>query len=304
MIVLNSLFPIIVLIILGVALKKYGITNAGFLSTSDKLVYFIFFPVLLFWKIGGASFNEGIDWHFCLACLCALIFLFLLSTIIIHVFPITNFQAGTFSQSSYRFNTYIGMAVILSGLGEEGVQYFGILIGLTIPLINLFAVSILIWYSGERMDKKKRLKIVLLSLISNPLILGCIAGILYSRTFQTFPLFLDNSLRLISMVTLPLALLSIGGSLTFSGLSKYLPLSLLASFLKLLILPITGYFFLKLFQVDSLPFKVGMIFFTLPTSTAIYVLSSQLNSDTELASATILVSTVLSFFSLSFALLI
>jgi uncharacterized membrane protein YvlD (DUF360 family) len=48
--------------------------------------------------------------------------------------------------------------------------------------------------------------------------------------------------------------------------------------------------------------KPLLIFFTLPASTAIYVLSAQLNSDTELASAAILVSTVLSFISLSVVL--
>jgi predicted permease len=47
-----------------------------------------------------------------------------------------------------------------------------------------------------------------------------------------------------------------------------------------------------------------MIFFTLPASTAIYVLSSQLNSDTELASSSIVISTLLSFFPLSVALLL
>jgi predicted permease len=45
-----------------------------------------------------------------------------------------------------------------------------------------------------------------------------------------------------------------------------------------------------------------MIFFCLPTSTAIYVLSSQMNSDTELASASIVVSTLFSFVTLSVAL--
>jgi predicted permease len=47
-----------------------------------------------------------------------------------------------------------------------------------------------------------------------------------------------------------------------------------------------------------------MVFFALPTSTALYVLSSQLNSDTELASASIALSTFLSLVSLSAALLI
>jgi predicted permease len=57
------------------------------------------------------------------------------------------------------------------------------------------------------------------------------------------------------------------------------------------------------FGVTGEALKVGMIFFALPASTAIYVLSSQLYSDTELASASIVTSTVLSFFSLSAVLL-
>jgi len=47
-----------------------------------------------------------------------------------------------------------------------------------------------------------------------------------------------------------------------------------------------------------------MVFFALPTSTAIYVLSGQLNSDTDLAAGAIMISTILSFVSLSFSLLI
>jgi hypothetical protein len=49
---------------------------------------------------------------------------------------------------------------------------------------------------------------------------------------------------------------------------------------------------------------VGLIFFALPASTAIYVLSSQMNSDTDLASSAIVLSTLLSFFSLSYILLL
>ena len=304
MIVLNSLFPIFTLILLGSLLKRYGVTNKTFLDTSDRLVYFIFFPLMLFWKIGGASNGTRIDWNFCLASLCALLVMFFLSTIIIQLLRITDYQAGSFSQSCYRFNTYIGMAVILNSLGEAGVRHFGILIGFAIPIINLFAVSTLIWFSGQEVSFRKRSTLALRALTSNPLILGCIAGILYARTIQAFPVFIENSLRLISMVTLPLALISIGGSLTFSGLKNHIKLSLAASVLKLLLLPLIGYFLFKAFNVSGIPFKVGMIFFTLPASTAIYVLSSQLNSDTELASSSIVLSTTLSFFSLSLALLL
>ena len=93
---------------------------------------------MLFWKIGSASFAEGIDWNFCFASLCALLIMFVLSILVIKLFRISVFKAGSFSQSCYRFNTYIGVAVILNSLGAEGIKYFGILIGFAIPLINVF----------------------------------------------------------------------------------------------------------------------------------------------------------------------
>ncbi len=259
---------------------------------------------MLFWKIGNASYGDGIDWSFCLAAVSAIIVAFGLSSLGIKLFGVTAYQAGSFSQSCYRFNTYIGVAVILNSLGEAGIKYFGILIGIAIPIINLFAVSLLIWYSGHEVNLQERWRLTIRALLSNPLILGCLAGIIYSQTIQEFPIFIDNTLGLISMVTLPLALISIGGSLSFVGLKRYLPLSLLAAGIKLVLLPTIGFFLLKLFNVSPLPFKVGMIFFALPASTAIYVLSSQLNSDTDLASSAIVVSTLLSFFTLSLALLL
>jgi predicted permease len=302
-IVLNSILPVFGLVFLGAALKHFRLTNDEFLATSDRLIYFVFFPLMLFWKIGGAS-SIAIDWPFCAACLCALFCIYLLSWICIKIFRITDFQAGTFSQSCYRFNTYIGMAIIMTAVGESGVGVFGILIGIMIPIINVLAVSTLIWYSGKTYSAGARNRMILKALISNPLILGCAAGLVAANLVDSFPVFIDNTLQLAGMVTLPLALLSIGGNLTFSSFKEYYRQSLIGAMIKLVALPLIGYLFFNLFNVVGLSLKVGMIFFTLPTSTAIYVLSSQLKSDTRLASASIVISTVLSFFSLSIALLL
>lgn len=304
MIVLNSLFPIFVLIVFGVLLKRRGLTDAQFLRQSDRLIYYFFFPLMLFWKIGGAAYAEGVDWNFCLVTLLVIVLMFVLSTLAIRGVPISAYQAGSFSQSCYRFNTYIGFAVVLTSVGEKGITIFGILIGLAIPIINLFAVSTLIWFSGEPLSSRGRLKVLARALAANPLILGCLAGIVYSRLVGYFPVFIDNALQLLSMVTLPMALISIGGSLTFAGMRKHLANSLLAAVLKLLVLPAMGYAVYRLMGIGGVEFRVGMIFFALPASTAIYVLSSQLNSDTELASSAIVLSTVLSSISLTAALLL
>ena len=295
MIVLNSLFPVVILIIIGGLLRRFGFTNPSFLQASDKLIYYIFFPVMLFWKIGSSTYGEGFSWDLCLSSLLALFVMFILSIALILFCRISAYQAGSFAQSCYRFNTYIGVAIILNSLGSEGIKYFGVLIGIVIPIINVAAVTTLLWFSREKDVNSNNYGVVVKALLSNPLILGCLAGMVYSRVFNGFPQFLDNSLSLISMVTLPLALISIGGSLNFAGLRKHLPLSLMAAVIKLIVFPVIGYCCLRLFDVADVPFMVGMIFFALPTSTAIYVLSSQMHSDPELATSAIVVSTVLSF---------
>jgi predicted permease len=229
---------------------------------------------------------------------------YVLSTLFIKLYKVPDFKAGTFSQSCYRFNSYIGVAIVLNALGEEGIKQFGILIGMIIPIINVLCVSTLIWFSEEQVQPAKRLWQTAKAIISNPLILACVSGIIYANIWQGFPPFIDNTLKLSSYVALPLAMLSIGGALTFGTVRDHFKLSLLASMFKLLVLPITGYLFLLAFGVSELGMKIGLIYFTLPTSPALYILSSQLNSDTKLASASIALSTILSFFSLSIALLI
>ncbi len=252
----------------------------------------------------GASSQTGVQWAYCQAAVCALGVLYIVSTLYIKLFRVGDYQAGTFSQSCYRFNSYIGLVVILNTYGVEGVKYFGITLAFAIPLVNVFAVNVLNWFSGRDIDFRERLSISSRALVANPLILGCFTGIIYARFVGWFPVFVDNSIGMISMVSLPLALLSIGGSLTFTGVKDNLFLSVVAASLKLLVLPAIGCFFYFLFGVTGVPFKVGLIFFALPASTAIYVISSQMNNDTQLASSAIIVSTLLSFFSLSVALLL
>lgn len=302
--VIDNLFPVFALITLGKALRHGNFTTESFLKVSDRLVYFIFFPAMLFWKIGSAPADLLGEARLYLAVILSILIVYALSTAFIHLAGVTSRQAGSFSQSCYRFNTYAGMAVIMSAFGEDGVRRFGVLIALAIPLINVLAVGTLTWFGGGPASLRRRVEHTLRALAVNPLILGCVAGLAYGQTINRFPLFLDNTFRLASYVTLPLALLSIGGVLSFKGLRDHAYLSLVACGFKLVVLPAAGWCLMKALGVMGESFKMGLLFLCLPTSTALYVLSAQLNSDTDLASAAIALSTLTSILSLSAALLI
>lgn len=303
-IILESIFPVFALMILGHILMRTDFLSADFFKISDKLVYFILFPAMLFWKIGGAGSAVQFNWPLMASVLTVVFAGYLASLVYIKTAGVTSFEAGSFSQCAYRFNTYVGLAVILSALGEEGVTRFGVIISLCIPIINVLAVTTLIWFSQARYSAGEKSWLVLKALLLNPLIIGCLAGLAYPFLETPIPPFIDNTLRLLTVSALPLALLSIGAGLTFARFVVYFKQTLAISGIKLILMPGLGFLLLNAIGIQGIDLRVAMIFLALPTSSMSYILSSQLHSDPHLASAAVALTHVLSFVSLSIVLLV
>ncbi len=302
--VLNSILPVFAVIALGSFLKRSAMIDENFVRVSDRLVYYIFLPLLLFWKIGKPSEAAIIDWRFIAGTLLAIFVVFVLSLIIAKLLKMPARAVGSFSQSCYRFNSYIGIAVILTAIGENGVKEFGVLIGFAVPLINVLAVSSMIRYSGQNDSQERRWLFLFKSVAANPLIISCLLGILYSNLGIPFPILVERLLDLTSAMSLPLALISVGGSLTFSKFRGHFAYSLIAAFCKLAALPALGYLLLKQLSIAETAFKVAMIYFALPTSPQNHILSALLDSDPDLATSAVVLSTMLSIVSLSVILIL
>ncbi len=298
-IILHNVAPVFAVIALGALLARLRFTTPEFYAVADRLTYFIFLPALLFWKTGAPPPTLEVDWAWVLAILGALAAAHLGCLAWVKLFKVPDFAVGSLAQGCYRFNTYIGLAVVFSAFGDAGVGQFGVLVGFAVPLINAMAVSTLIWHSSRSFSGAEKIGLVVKSIITNPLVVACAAGIAFSRSGLTFPAFVDNTLRLLSLVALPLALLSIGAGLSFEKLGGRLKLALTACLFKLVLLPVTGYLLLGWVGSTGLAFGVAMVFFALPTSTASYILSSQLGSDPDLASAAVVLTTLGSIGSLS-----
>ena len=237
------------------------------------------------------------------AVICAVCCLAVLSVVAARVTKMPNTFVGSFCQASFRFNTYVGIAVVLTALGSEGVRDLAVIVGFTIPCVNVLCVAILIWFSGRTYSSGERHVLAVRAMLSNPLIWACASGVIYSHLKLGFPPALDKTLAMMASIAVPLALLSIGASLTFSRFGEYLRPAILSQLLKLMIFPAVGYLLVRAFGVTGPQFKVAMLFFALPTSPHTYILSSQLDSDLHLASSAIVLSTLLSVIALGVTLL-
>ena len=97
MIILNSVLPVFAVIGLGGLLRRFGLVDETFLNTSDRLIYYLFFPAMLFWKIGGAPLAFADGWRYLAASALAVAGVFLASLLVIRLRPVGRFQAGSFS---------------------------------------------------------------------------------------------------------------------------------------------------------------------------------------------------------------
>jgi hypothetical protein len=291
---INVIIPIFFVIGIGSIVRRIHLLDDHFFRTSDKFIYYVCFPALLFWKIGGPG-DLGADLVPQTIVVFATVSLaFMASLALIYMAGISRYQAGSFAQGCFRFNSYVGLGVVLGALGEEGLKYFGILIGFIIPYINVLCVATLIWFSGKSYEPATQARIMIRAIVTNPLIIACVAGLLWSRTGMGFPVAVERVFELLGGVTLPLALVSIGGGLSFQSLGETARPAFLATAVKLIFMPLTGYYLLKAFDVQGMAMQTAMIFFCLPTATSTYILSSLLGSDTRLASSAIMVTTLAS----------
>jgi hypothetical protein len=105
---------------------------------------------------------------------------------------------------------------------------------------------------------------------------------------------LDRSLKIVSGMALPLALLVIGTSISFAQMQQQLRVTALISVLKLMLLPALGLAFFHVLDFGSTEYLPALILLASPTATVSYVMASEMAGDADLATAAISVTTLVS----------
>jgi predicted permease len=292
--VLEIVVPVFVIIGLGYGIRRQGVVDDSFFSQINKLVYYICLPLLLFYKIGTADFSSSFNVRLVLAVGGSIAICFALSYLhgLWKKYP-PQVQ-GVFCQGSFRGNlAYIGLAIIYNGYGDPGLSRAGVLLGFLVPILNLFAILAL---SLPRQQQTNYGKIGR-DIISNPLIIASLTGIIWSFFQLPVPTILERTLKIATGMTLPLALISIGGSFSLEKLRGDLKTAALATTWKLILLPIIAGIMMLLFNIRGLDFAIGLLMAGAPTAVTTYIMSCQMGGDGKLAGAIVVMATGLSAIS-------
>jgi predicted permease len=302
--IINIVLPVFSVIALGWLLRRIGLIDSAFLKQTNRLVYYVCLPLLLFYKIGSADFFANFNGRLIAGSIIAITVTFIASYVYSVFRDYPNSARGVFTQGAFRGNlAYMGLAITLNAYGETGLTKAGILMGFLVPFLNLYAIFALLW--PHRGDGEQRgASFWLRQIILNPLIIASFLGITWSFLDLPTPLVFERSLKIATGMTLPLALLAIGGGFSVERLRGDLVKAALASGIKTIWLPILAAALLISMGVEGMDLGIGVLIAGTPAATANYIMADQLKGDAELAGTIVMLSTLLSAVTYTVALLI
>lgn len=294
--------PVFLVIGLGFSLKRTGLVNSEFLFSLNRLIYYIALPALLFYKIAMADFLVSFNGALLTGLVVSVLIIFVISYGYAGIRRYRPSVQGAFCQGAFRGNlAYIGLAIVYNAFGEEGFAVAGILLGFLVPLFNFLSVLALIL--PQRRDTYQLGTFFLVKQIAyNPLILASFSGIIWSFLGLPLPQIVDRALGIVTGMSLPLALIAIGASFSFRKLRGDLEVAALSAGLKIVILPTLTGGLLFLLGVRGQELAIGVLLAGTPTATAAYIMAQQMKSDAELSGAIIMLSTLCSLATYTFAL--
>lgn len=296
--------PIFILITLGAWLCHIKFINQEFINISSKFIFNIGLPIILFTSTAAHDFRHLINFSH--------ISLMIITTLLVYIFSAltassvieTPRDKGVFVQGAFRGNLIIlGLAFCANAYPEKGIAIATIPTAITIISYNLLSIYTL---NNSLHQQGASFKKNVVDIIKNPLIIGIMLGLFANLISLPTPDIIVQSNQYIAKMTLPLALIAIGGSLNFLQIKQNIKAAFVASLWKILLSPIILVILLFFIPVD--PIAAGVLFLLVasPTATASVIMVKSMNGNSDMAAKIVILSTLLSLFTVTigFAILI
>ena len=295
---LNATVPIFLVMVFGWILMKTELFTKDFAAIADKYVFKVALPLLLFKDIATADIRQSFDWKFVIFCAAVTTVMFMGVWALTSIFMKDKSMVGAFAQASVRGSgAILGIAFVENIYGNSGMA--PLMIVSAIPLYNIYSVIILTFGSKNRKKDGNLVKTTIKNVITNPIILGILAGMPFSFFNITIP---EIPLKVISNVAVtatPIALLMIGAE--FEGrkaLAKIKPTSI-ATFIKLVLLPVLILPVAVLMGFRDSALISILIVAGSPTTVTCYIMAKNMGNDEVLTSSIVAMATLLSSVTLT-----
>jgi hypothetical protein len=299
---LTLVAPVFLIVALGYFLKRIGVINENFVSVSSKIVFTISLPALIFIEVSSIHLEEILNVNLILFVYAGTLVTFAAVWITAGFFTRAGKDKASFIQGSFRGNfAIVGLAIIVNYYGIDNLGKASLVLAFTIPLYNILSVIAL---TVPLKEKEHKYSNTFFEILKNPLIIAVFAAIPFSYFGIIIPGFLKTSIGYLSALALPLALVGIGGFLSFSDITKESSLTVISTILKLLVFPAIMTFAAYLLDFRGIDLGIIFILFACPTAIASFIMAEAMGANSRLAGNILLLTTLVSVITITLGLFI
>ncbi len=291
--------PFFALIAVGFGAGRTGFFTPDATASLSKFVFYFALSAMLFRFAANLSLGDVFDLQFVLAYTCGSLVVYLLATVVALARKRGIEEAAVEAQCAVVGNVgYLGVPMLVILLGEAAIG--PVMLVLAVDLI-VFASLIVILITGARDGRMSFaiLKTVGLGLLKNPMIVSISLGLLVAAASVPIPQPADQFFAILGAAATPGALFAIGASLATKSAERVAVAGWL-SFAKLVLHPAAvAVAALVIFPVDPYAAGVMITAAALPVAGNVFILAQHYNVAPARVSASILISTAVSVFTLS-----
>lgn len=302
---LNATIPIFLLMVLGYIFKRIKILSPEVTKGLNSFVFKVSLPVLVFKDLATEDIRQLWDGEFVLYCFGVTVVSIAIVFGISLLFKDRNSQAE-FIQCSYRSSAaLLGVGIIQNIYGNAGAASL-MIIG-AVPLYNIFAVIILSILKSDNtkgtLDKKTVLN-TLKGIVTNPIIIGIVVGIVFSLIKLPLPTIVDKTVGYVAATATPLGLIALGASFDIKAALQKAGSSIVATIIKLVVfcaifIPISILLGYRNEKLIALLIMLGS-----PTTVSSFVMAKSMGHDGTTSASVVMLTTFFSAFTLTLWLFI
>ncbi|HLW22575.1 MAG TPA: AEC family transporter [Sphaerochaetaceae bacterium] len=290
-------FPIFLKLLLGYGIRHMNIMSDMAFKQMNNVTFRVFLPLLLFMNIYTADLESSISLRLIGFAITALLVLFALAMLIVPRFEPTNRKRGVIIQAICRSNFIIfGLPVATTLYGTESAGTASVLVGVIVPFINTLAVITLEYFRGSKPSPWKIFK----GVVANPIIIGAAAALVMVLANFTLPAIIDAFFREMAVIATPLALIILGGSVTFTTVKENRKQLIGGIITRLVLVPLVGLTAAVLLGFRNAELVILMAMFSSPAAVSSYTMALQMEGDGDLAGQLVVFTTVFSIVTIFF----
>lgn len=278
--------------------RKLGWMDEVFAAKMNKFVFLVPLPVLLFEQLATVDFSEVWDIKFILFCFVVTAISITISTLISLLWKDRSIK-GEFIQATYRSSAaLLGIAFIQNIYGTVGMAPL-MIIG-SVPLYNIMAVVVLsVFKPGNNSFDKALVKKTLKGIATNPIIIGIVAGFVWSALKLPMPTILHKVVSNVGAIATPMGLMSMGATFEMKKATSKMKPTLVAVFMKLvgfcaIFLPMAALLGFRNEEMIAILVMLGSA-----TTVSSFVMARNMGHEGTLSSGVIMMTTLLSAFTLT-----